>query len=147
VAGLTVPVAGVTLPDGVGVGSPEDAGVPDEAGAEGWPLPPAAGALGGPLGDSDPAVGLGEALGVFFGSCGCAGEEDGAGEDGCGDSTTGGIVAGVALVAPFEFGAAGEAGEVGEVVGGVGPLVHSDVELVVDDVVWALARLPEFSPL
>jgi hypothetical protein len=116
--------------------------VPDEAGAEGWPLPPAAGALGGPLGDSDPAVGLGEALGVFFGCCGCAGVKAGAGG-------TGGGGAGAELgtiSAPFEFGAAAGAAA-GEVVGGVGPLVHGCVELVVDDVVWALAGLPEFTPL
>jgi hypothetical protein len=140
-----VPVAGVPPPDdvgvGVGVGSPpEGAEFPGEAGGVDWPPPSEAGGLDDPAGDPDPTLGLGDALGVRFGVCSFVGRGDGAALDG---TTTGADGVVCALVAPFEFGAAGEAGEV---VGGLGPLRHDD-ELVVDDVVRMLAGLPDFPPL
>ena len=137
-----VPVAGVTLPDGVGAGS-LDAGFPDEPGGVepggvDWPPSPDGGGLDGPPGDLEPTLGLGETIGVRLGARVLVGCADGAAEDG----TTSGAGGGVdTFSAPLELAAAGDA------VGGVGPLMHGGGELVVDDVVWALAGLPEFTPL
>jgi hypothetical protein len=119
-------------------------GPPEDVGDECWPSPAEGDVLGDWLGDADPTLGLGEALGFRFGSCGFANDEDGVGEDGRGDGTSSGAGGEVgAMVASFEFGAADAAGEV---VAGVGPM-HGVVELVVDDVVLVLAGLPDFPPL
>jgi hypothetical protein len=135
-----VPAAGVTPPDdvgvGEGVGSPEGVGSSDVPGGVDRPLCPEAGGLDDPPGDPDPTLGLGEALGVRVGLCGFAGGEDGTAETGGGGA---GAEVGTCN-APLELAAAGEA------VGGVGPLVHDDAELV-EAVVWVLAGLPEFPPL
>jgi hypothetical protein len=137
-------VAGVTSPDGlgvgVGVGSLAGALFCDEAGGVDWPPPPEAGGLDEPPGDPDPTLGLGDTLGVtFFVCCFGSGEEGvvegGAGEDACG---AGGEVD--TRSAPLELAEAGEA------VDSVGPLGHDDVDLV-EAVVWALAGLPELTPL
>jgi hypothetical protein len=139
-----VPVAAVAPPDDVGVGVGEGVGWPpegavffDEAGGVDWPPPSEAGGLDDPAGDPDPTLGLGEALGVRFGACGTTGREGGT------DETGGGVVGTEVGTwnAPLELAAAGDA------VGGVGPLVHGGVELVVDDVVRALAGLPALTPL
>jgi hypothetical protein len=140
-------MAGVAPPEDVGVGdgvgSPEGAGFSDEAGGADLPPSRGGGGLDDPPGDSEPTLGLGEALGARFGPCGLAGCEDGVAEDGT-TSGAGGEVA--TFNAPLELAAAGDAAA-GDAVGGVGPLVHGGVELVVDDVVWALAGLPELTPL
>lgn len=141
-----VPVVGVTPPEGVSVGSPDGAGFPDEAGAVDWPPPPDGG-LDDPPGDADPTLGLGDTRGACFRAfvfvrCGDGADDEEAGVDGT-ISGAGGVADAETgtLNAPLELAAAGGA------VGSGGPLIHGDVELVVDDVVWALAELPGLMPL
>jgi hypothetical protein len=116
--------------------------LPDEVGRPDWAPPPDG---GGPddscVGDPDPTAGLGEMLGVGWFSLWCrrAAEEDGTGEEGPEEdgADEDGTKAG-ALDAELDVGAPGA------VVGGVGPLVHWVVALVVETVFLTLGVLPEF---